>query len=337
MKKDTIKHHYVYTIIEKDTGKKYIGVRSSNVLPNEDLGKNYFSSSTNEYFISNQKNNPNNYEYIINSIHKNRKEANEKEIELHEFYNVSNSNEFYNKSKSTSSGFSTVGNVTAKDKEGNTMLLNKNDERYLSGEFVHMSTGKVSVKDKNGNKMSVDNNDDRLKSGELVGVNKGKVVILDENGKYKQVDKSSIDMSKPIKNTTYGKVSVKDKDGNKMLVDNNDERYLSGELVGVNKGKVLAKDKNGNKMMVDKNDPRYISGELVFHLKGNKVNDEVKKQQSINRTGKITKLTKKVSINGTIYLSIKLASENLDITTGIISRRCNSKDLKWIDWYFINN
>lgn len=305
MKKYTVKHHYVYTIIEKSTGKKYIGVRSSELSPIEDLGKCYFSSSTNKKFISNQKNNPDDYEYIINSIHENRNEANDEEIKLHELYNVSSSDDFYNKSKATSSSFSTIGNVTAKDSKGNTVLLSKTDERYLSGEFVHMSTGKVVAKDKDGNIITVDKNDERLKSKELVGINKGKIVILDENGKYKQVDKSSIDMSKPIKNTTYGKVSVK--------------------------------DKNGNKMMVDKDDPRYLSGELVFHLKGNKVSDEVKKQQSINRTGKISKLTKKVSINGITYLSIKLASENLDIKRGLISRRCNSKDLKWKDWYFVNN
>ena len=329
----TTKYHYVYTIIEKNTNKKYIGVRSSNIHPSEDLGFHYFSSSTNNDFIYNQKINKQNYEYIVNAIFDNRDDANANEILLHELYNVAESDEYYNKSNATSTSFSTVGNVTVKDINGNILFVNKTDPRYLSGELVHMSTSKAVVKDVDGNIFAVSIDDPRYLSGQLVGVNKGKVIIKNESGQYIRVDKSELPTDK-YQNMTTGKVSVRDKDGDTLLVDKDDPRFLSGELVGVNKGKVLVKDKDGNKIMVDKDDPRYLSGELVYHLTGRTVSEEIRKQQSIARTGKITKLTKKLYIDGNFYLSIKLASESLNITRGLISKRCNSNDPQWSGWYF---
>lgn len=97
--------------------------------------------------------------------------------------------------------------------------------------------------------------------------------------------------------TTEFLVAIKDKNGKKFLVHNEDPRYLSGELVGVTKGyftakddngktflaksksenihgvnfgRVTVKDKNGNIFNVDKEDPRYISGELLPIWKGKK-------------------------------------------------------------------
>ena len=44
------KYQYVYMITELSTNMKYIGVRGSNFLPEQDLGVNYFSSSSNKEF-----------------------------------------------------------------------------------------------------------------------------------------------------------------------------------------------------------------------------------------------------------------------------------------------
>jgi hypothetical protein len=96
------------------------------------------------------------------------------------------------------------------------------------------------------------------------------------------------EFSKFIKN----KISVKDKDGNTFQVDKNDPRYLSGELVGVNKGKVIVKDKDGNKFRVDKDDPRYLSGELVGHSKGYTFSEEQRKKMSEDRKDKKRKRIK---------------------------------------------
>ena len=69
---------------------------------------------------------------------------------------------------------------------------------------------------------------------------------------------------------TVGMVTVRDKDGNCFDVKRNDPRYISGELVSVNKNLVTVKDKFGKIFKVHVKDPRYISGELVIISKGNK-------------------------------------------------------------------
>ena len=61
---------------------------------------------------------------------------------------------------------------------------------------------------------------------------------------------------------TTGFASVKDKNGNRFLVDVEDIRYKNGELVGATKGKVVVKDSDGKNFMVEANDERYLCGEL---------------------------------------------------------------------------
>jgi len=65
-----------------------------------------------------------------------------------------------------------------------------------------------------------------------------------------------------------GLATVKDKNGNTFSVPIDDPRYISGELLPINKNKVTVKDKNGNTFSVSVNDPRYISGELVSNMVG---------------------------------------------------------------------
>lgn len=69
---------------------------------------------------------------------------------------------------------------------------------------------------------------------------------------------------------SIGKVTVKDKDNNIHTVFKDDERFVSGELVGIQKNKVSVIDKAGNRLSVSIEDPRYLSGELKHNLKGRK-------------------------------------------------------------------
>lgn len=95
-----------------------------------------------------------------------------------------------------------------------------------------------------------------------------------------------------------------DKDGNKFFIDNDDPRFLSGELFGLRKGKTMpnsfkdqlsnrmlgtisVKDKNGNNFIIDKNDPRYIKGELVPIGCGIKFTQE--RKDNISRANKEAK------------------------------------------------
>lgn len=95
---------------------------------------------------------------------------------------------------------------------------------------------------------------------------------------------------------TIDTVSVRDKDGNTFRIHKNDDKYLSGDLVGVTKGKCIYKDKDGNliytntsesdnlvglskgtivvkdkfgkRFRVSLDDERYLSGELKQITKG---------------------------------------------------------------------
>lgn len=101
-------YHYTYIIQHKTLNKRYIGVRTSKVLPIEDTS--YWGSSKyipKDVKITHRK--------IILKTFKTREEAIEHEILLHELNNVSTSDEYYNKSKQTSSKFDTTGTTLTKE------------------------------------------------------------------------------------------------------------------------------------------------------------------------------------------------------------------------------
>jgi len=75
-------YHYVYKIIDKKREMYYVGARSSELKPEEDLGHNYFSSSCDRNFISEQKENPEQFVYEIIKTFSSREEAFEYEKEL---------------------------------------------------------------------------------------------------------------------------------------------------------------------------------------------------------------------------------------------------------------
>ena len=68
-------------------------------MPEDDIGKRYFSSSSDIEFINHQKNYPEQYKYDILSIHDTRKDAFIEEERLHTLYNVAFNTEYKNKCK----------------------------------------------------------------------------------------------------------------------------------------------------------------------------------------------------------------------------------------------
>lgn len=103
------KYHYVYRITNTKLNKHYYGTRSSNIEPFKDLGVKYFSSASDEEFRNDQKNNPQDYKYVIVSVFNSRKEAMQLEIKLHTKFNVGMNESFYNKCKASSTKFDTTG------------------------------------------------------------------------------------------------------------------------------------------------------------------------------------------------------------------------------------
>jgi hypothetical protein len=115
---------------------------------------------------------------------------------------------------------------------------------------------------------------------------------------------------KQCKEKVLGKVPVFnpdfEKDGKKyILVDKNDPRYLSNELISMNtgskrtektkrkmsdaaKGKMTVKDKDGNTFRANCDDPHVLSGKLVPQMKGVKLSEEVCRKNSKAQMGKVT-------------------------------------------------
>lgn len=101
------RYHYTYWITNIVLQKHYIGVRTSVAHPSKDIGKIYFSSSTDKEFIEIQNTHPQNFEYRICSIFQTRELAVLDEIEQHRAYDVGRNPRFFNKAKQTSTGFDT--------------------------------------------------------------------------------------------------------------------------------------------------------------------------------------------------------------------------------------
>ena len=102
---DSKMYHYVYRITNTISNKHYYGKRSCNILPKNDLGVKYFSSSHDELFIRDQKQNTQNYKYKIIRVFDTSKDALSFEIRLHNKFDVGINENFYNKSKQTSVRF----------------------------------------------------------------------------------------------------------------------------------------------------------------------------------------------------------------------------------------
>lgn len=134
-------YHYVYRIINNnptDNRKFYIGVRScKNCLPDEDIkymsSSKYVKEAINDLGI-------NNFSKEILSVWDSREAAITEEIRLHEKYDVAKNENFYNKSKQTSSKFDTTG-TNAGQKANESRLKNINSE----GLNVNQQTGLIQA------------------------------------------------------------------------------------------------------------------------------------------------------------------------------------------------
>ncbi|MCK5537861.1 MAG: hypothetical protein KAI79_13630 [Bacteroidales bacterium] len=138
------------------------------------------------------------------------------------------------------------GKIVVKDIKGNITKVSVNDKKYLEGDVVPISQGEVTVYDKYNNKIRLFKNDSRIK-----------------------------DESLKMKSSWKGKVSVKDIKGDSLQVNKNDERILSGELVGIAKGNKLSSQVKDSisltmsKKKWIKNDSyskRVIESELIWYL-----------------------------------------------------------------------
>ena len=168
-------YHYVYRITNVILKKHYYGSRTSRIIPQLDLGVKYLSSSRDTQFKQDQKENPQNYRYKVVSIHPSRVSAIEKEIRLHQKFDVGVNPNFYNRSKQTSTKYDVTGMRCVIDNSTKEMkFVAKNHSKILSGEYVGLTQGFITAREvATGKTLSVPKDDPRFKTGELVGVANG--------------------------------------------------------------------------------------------------------------------------------------------------------------------
>jgi hypothetical protein len=94
-----MKYYYTYYSYE-EWGRGYIGKRSCDCLPEEDV--KYFGTFSDKTFKPTQK-------IILRSDYTTPNELAEDEIILHDFYDVAKNPHFVNRAKQTSTGFDTTG------------------------------------------------------------------------------------------------------------------------------------------------------------------------------------------------------------------------------------
>jgi len=135
------KNHYTYLIVNIYSyfQQKYLGTRSTDLEPLDDLGVKYFTSSSIKEFIQEQKEHPERFEYYILGVFDTREEAVQLEVYLHALYNVKSNPDYYNKANQTSTGFDTAGTTykqsdESKKKRSVDMLGEKNPMFGKKGE-----------------------------------------------------------------------------------------------------------------------------------------------------------------------------------------------------------
>lgn len=188
------KYHYVYRITNVVTGYHYYGSKSCNEEPWENIGKKYFSNSTNKLFIQDQKNNPKDYKYkVIKLFESCREDATELEMILHKKFDVKHHPKFINRSNQTSKKFDTTGTDIGK-KINNTRLNRVNSEG-------------LNVNQQNGLKVSEKWKDDEWRRLTIKAMKKSKSNILWKETIGHQSIKKMLDKRlNPNHNSYYGKI-----------------------------------------------------------------------------------------------------------------------------------
>lgn len=149
-----IKYHYVYRITNTKLRKHYYGTRTSNVEPAKDLGVKYFSSSSDKEFRNDQKNNTQDYKYVIVSVFNSRQEALELEIKLHNKFNVGMNKSFYNRANQSSLKYDTTGTTFNLSKEAKNKISKALKNKPKTKEHIENVIKNHGMRGKNHNELS---------------------------------------------------------------------------------------------------------------------------------------------------------------------------------------
>lgn len=182
-------YHYTYLITYID-GKKYMGVRSCDCLPEDDskyLGSSKYTPTKDKVLRKD-----------IIAQFTCRKDALEAEIEYHQTHNVAMSDEFYNRANQTSTGFDTKGTTFEHSIEHREKI-----KHALTGRKRSPEECKSISEAKKGKKINLTHTDDfKQKMSQL---HKGKVIK--EESLVKMVNTRKSNGSYKVSEETKAKIS----------------------------------------------------------------------------------------------------------------------------------
>ena len=199
--------HYVYRITDLSVNRHYIGIRSTKLDPYDDLGKVYFSSSKDRAFIEKQREHPSCFRYKILMQFNSRDLAVAFEIKIHARLDVGRNPAFFNRSRQTNTGFSTLGMVSV---NGRLMTV---DEYRASG-LKHHRKGWVIATDVSGEIFHARQDDNRFEDGTIWSATKDRVRAIRSDGSKVIVSRSEYYSGEYTCNNT-GKVPAILPDGQK--------------------------------------------------------------------------------------------------------------------------
>lgn len=289
--------YYVYRISNLLINKHYYGYRSSKIHPTKDLGIKYFSSSSDNNFIIDQKNNKNNYKYKIIKIFDNKIDAIKFESKLHYKFDVRNNANFYNLSNQSNDSFLTQegelytishGWISCKEyhlnkdiytlHERKLKVFDKINKVYIIIDYntynsdikryLHPSNDKVAVIDNTSNILVYISTKEYYSNiNKYTSTNKGLVAVIDLLTKEsKLVPVEEYYNNKNLVHPSSGLISVFDnidkkyKSINRLEYESNINRYC-----GVNKGKISTNN-NPNKKIIN---IYNAQDEIVYSCDGN--------------------------------------------------------------------
>ena len=289
----TYKYHYFYKITNLINDHFYYGVHNT-----DNLNDGYMGSGK-RLAVAYKKYGIENFKKEILKFFNTKEDAFEYESEIVNEYLV-NINECYNL---TNGGSPSVWGKNSKNtisvidiNTGNKLRCKRDDPKYLSKQYIPITTGYVTGINKNGKTFYVKKDDIRFSTGELIHIHEGKGRI-NINGKSKYVNKDSDEYKKYSKfDMMHGKILVKTKDGDKkFLIDKNDDRLKTGELVPNWTGKHHSEETK-NKIKLTKS---------INHGQLGEKNSQFGKVWIYNEVEKISKSIKKDQLDDYIKLGWK--------------------------------
>jgi hypothetical protein len=253
------------------------GIKGSN---EHDLFRMYFTSSSIKDFVHRMKNNPQDFDFLIEYF-LDRESAFKAEESFHKLYNVRKDTKFYNQRNCNEGIVGTTSSVLCKDENGN--IYRVSSDEYKTGRHNHVCIDRIIVRDKKGNTKSIkkDRFDASIHSTQFSDY----VLCYDKiTKKNKRIHRDTFNSDNRYTGITKGKVTAYDLLENKAcsipkeLFEAEPNRYI-----GISKGTVpVINISTGETEIIKKNE--YDRTKYKHSNSGKTVQFSLREKKSISIT-----------------------------------------------------